>query len=225
MTDDTNGDDYIFRGNPPTPPSPQDGQPWERPAPPPGPPPTSPHPTTPPPGFPPHQSAPGVGQPEKVKKKRWPWILAAVVLLCGLPLGGCVALVAFGVSELNERADEIEATAADFFDAVDSGQQSVVESLADGEAPCATSGQLVETLGEFGVGSNWTAERTGFVERGVNSTLSSNADPETLFIDGRPNQSAGLVDGRLESSSGTLNVQVLFSRPLGVWRICTIVRR
>ena len=98
MTDHSNeDDDYIYRGGPATP---QDGEPWNPPIPPPsGQPTRTPEPTGPPPAFPPH--TPPTGEPfasttTPAKKKRWPWIVAASILFCGLPLGACVGLVAFG---------------------------------------------------------------------------------------------------------------------------------
>lgn len=219
-------DDYIYRGEPSTP---QDGQPWDPPAPPPvTPPPATPYPTAPPPGFPPQQPPTGEplgAAPAPQKKKRWPWIVAGLVLFCGLPLGGCIGLVAFGVSELNERADEIEATTAEFWNDVASGQRAAAENLTDGQAPCTPSAQLVGAFDGLESGATWTVESTGFVERSVNSSLSSNADPETLFIDGRPTASAAVVEGTLTTSTGIQDVQVLLSKPGSQWRICTIALR
>ena len=226
------GNDYIYRGEPS---SPQDGEPWDPPAPPPvppgppTPPATTPFPTSPPPGFPPQQ--PPIGQPvpglptPPLKKKRWPWIVAAMVVLCGLPLGGCVALIGFGVNELNVRSDEIEGTVDEFFETVRNGEPSSSEALADGQAPCMAAGELVSTANELGTSEAWRAESTSFVERSGNSTLSSNADPETLFVDGRPDESAAVVNGVLETDSGMREVQILLSRPVSLWRICTITAR
>lgn len=228
--EDDGSEDYIYRGDQPTSgPAPQDGQPWNPPpagpapaAPPPsGPPPITPNPTTPPPGFPPQQPA-AVGLPETPKKKRWPWIVAGLVLFCGLPLGGCIGLVAFGVSELSERSEEIESTVEDFFTAIDASDVANAELLADGEAPCTQSSELAQMFESLDTGWTWTAESTAFVERTGNTTLSSNADPETLFINGRPDDSAAVVNGRLVWAAGDVDVEILLSKPLASWRICTV---
>ncbi len=227
--DHDNGEDYIYRGDPA---SPQDGQPWNPPVPPPPSdlPDVVPYPNTPPPGFPPQQPPMGeaVGglAPPAPKKKRWPWVVAAVVVLCGLPLGGCVALIGFGVNEINSRSEEIESTVEEFFEAVDTDPSaSSIEALTDGRPPCMPAETLVSSLTELGTAISWEGESTSFVERSGNSTLSSNADPETLFVDGRPDESAAVVEGVLETSSGRREVQVLLSRPVSLWRICTITAR
>ena len=62
---------------------------------------------------------------EPQTRRRWPWIVAGLLVFCGLPLGGCVALVGFGVREVNERSDQIG----------DSGNLVVTMAIAgDGEA-------------------------------------------------------------------------------------------
>ncbi|MDW3178052.1 MAG: hypothetical protein R8J94_11740 [Acidimicrobiia bacterium] len=222
------GEDYIYRGESSTP---QDGQPWNPPSQPPaGPPPATPYPTSPPPGFPPQQppmGAPVPGLPEPApKKKRWPWIVAAVVIFCGLPLGGCVALIGFGVNEINTRSDEVERTVDEFFEAVEADPMGAsADALTDGLAPCMPTEALVAALSSLGPEVSWSGESTAFVERSGNSTFSSNADPETLFIDGRPGQSVALVTGILEADSGVSEAQVLLSKPVSLWRICTITTR
>jgi len=232
MSDSTNdgsdNEDYIYRGESS---SPQDGQPWTPPTPPPPPPPAgppaaTPHPTSPPPGFPPQQppvgqALPGMEPP--AKKKRWPWVLGAVILFCALPLGGCVALVGFGVNEINSRNDEVESTVQEFFDLANSdASASAAEVLADGGDHCMQSRALVASVQELGSMISWSPDFTAFVERSGNSTLSSNADPEELFIVGRPDESVGVVNGLLETGSGLHDVQVVLSKPASLWRICTI---
>lgn len=166
-----------------------------------------------------------MGLPGTPKKKRWPWIVAGLVLFCGLPLGGCVGLVAFGVSELSERSEEIESTTDLFFEAIDMSEMSVAELLGDGEAPCIPRAELVQLFDGLDPGWTWSADSTAFVERTGNSTLSSNADPETLFINGRPDESAAVVNGRLSWADGDLDVEILLSKPLSSWRICTVSLR
>lgn len=162
---------------------------------------------------------------EPKKRKRWPWIVAGLVLLCGLPLGGCLGLVAFGVNELNERSDAIEESTADFFAAVDARDGVAVETLSDGRAPCSSSAALLSAFEGIESGATWNAEKTAFVERTGNSSLSSNADPETLFIEGRADESAAVVNGTLTTSGGVDDLQVLLSKPGSQWRICTITLR
>lgn len=242
MSDSTNGDgedegkDYIYRGEPS---APQDGEPWDPPAPrpvppvppaPPTSPATTPFPTSPPPGFPPQQ--PPMGQPvpglptPPLKKKRWPWIVAAVVVFCGLPLGGCVALIGFGVNEISSRSDEIEHTVEEFFETVGAdATASAAGPFVDGEPPCMPAEALASSIRSLGTSISWSAESTAFVERSANSSFSSNADPESLFIDGRPNESAAVVTGILETDGGASEAQVLLSRPGSQWRICTITAR
>lgn len=166
-----------------------------------------------------------MGLPDTPKKKRWPWVVAGLVVFCGLPLGGCIGLVAFGVSELSERSEEIESTVEDFFTAVETGDQARLENLADGQAPCMPASTLADAVSAIGPDAVWTADSTSFVERTGNTTLSSNADPESFFLDGRPNESAASVTGQLTTGSGTQEIQVLLSRPVTLWRICTVTVR
>jgi hypothetical protein len=165
----------------------------------------------------------GIAPP--VKKKRWPWVVAAVVVLCALPLGGCVALIGFGVSELNERSDDINATVNDFIDAAQRGDREAAEALTDGEQPCMPAGEMVQGVAQLGGNAPPALESTAFVERSGNSYLSSNADPETLFIDGRPDESIGVVQGQIETNTGSVDFEVVLSKPLSSWRICTISLR
>lgn len=152
--------------------------------------------------------------------------MAAVVIFCGLPLGGCVALIGFGVNEINTRSEEVERTVEEFFDAVaDDPAGTSVDSLADGSPPCMPTEALVAALSSLGPDVSWSGESTAFVERSGNSTFSSNADPETLFIEGRPRESVALVTGILEADSGASEAQVLLSKPFSLWRICTITTR
>lgn len=232
MSDPTDGgEDYIYRGENSTPQDDvQDGVPSNVTPPPPTPEPPGPIPTpnVPPPGFPPPQPPPGhptSGELAPAKKKRWPWIVAAVVVFCALPLGGCVALIGFGVSELNQRSDDINATVIDFVEAAQRGDLNEAEGLTDGQPPCMSAEYAVQTVAGLGGDAPPTIDSTAFVERSGNSYLSSNADPETLFIDGRPDGSIGVVQGQIDTRTGPADFEAVLSKPPSSWRICTIMLR
>ena len=227
MSDPTDGDnDYIYRGNQP---SPQDGTPWAaQPQPPSPPPPITPLPNVPPPGFPPQ--APPIGPPTSlgpgpVKKKRWPWILAGVLLLCALPLGGCVALIGFGVSEITGRTEAIESTVDDFLTASNARQSDVVAGLADGSEPCSSATALLDATAGLEGAWEFSTSSTAFVERTGNSSLSNNIDADSLVIDGRENESAAIAEGEIIAANDTREFQITLSKPVSNWRICTISLR
>lgn len=226
MSEPTDGeDDYIYRGEP----GPQDGVPWNaQPRPPSTPPPITPAPNVPPPGFPPQvppTGPPASFGPEPVKKKRWPWVLAAVLVFCALPLGGCVALISFGVSEISERTEAVESTVDEFLAASNARQSNVVASLADESEPCSSASELLDVTA--GLDGDWkfSTSASAFVERTGNSSFSSNADPDFLVIDGRENESVATVEGEIVAANGAREFQITLSKPLSNWRICTITLR
>ncbi|MFT7473858.1 MAG: hypothetical protein ACI81L_000773 [Verrucomicrobiales bacterium] len=207
MSDSTN-DDPIYRGA-----TPQDGVPWNPAAP-------------PPPIDPPYSSPPPRGSsPVPPKKKRWPWIAGALVLFCGLPLGGCIALVGLGFNEINERGDAIESAASQYLAALQSGDLEVVQTIADDEAPCAPSEDLFGAFSAAGPPNEWDFSRTSFVDRGANSTFSSNADPETFVLPGRESESFALIGGTAQTESGPVDFELELTKPLASWRVCTAVFR
>jgi hypothetical protein len=218
-------DDYIYRGEP----SPQDGEPWDaQPPPPSSPPPITPAPNVPPPGFPPR--APPIGPPtslgpEPAKKKRWPWILAVVLVFCALPLGGCVALIEFGVSEISERSEAVESTVDEFLAASNARQSDVVTGLADGSEPCSSASELLDATAGLDGSWDFSTSTSAFVERSGNYTLSSNVDPDSQVIDGRENESFAIAAAQIVAANGTREFQITLSKPASNWRICTIALR
>jgi hypothetical protein len=205
---DGTSEDPIYRGE-----APQDGVPWN-PAPP------------PPPIDPPYVSPPPGGSfPVPPKKKRWPWIVGALVLFCGLPLGGCIALISVGFNEINERSTEIESTAGQYLDALRSGDLGAVQAIADNEAPCASGEDLFAAIGGSASPDDWDLSRTSFVDRGENSTFSSNADPETFALPARESESFAIVSGTAQTADGSLDFQFELTKPLASWRVCTAVFR
>lgn len=231
------GDDYIYRGEntpapPPVPgsptPPPAPGQP---PVPPPaGPPPGAPYVTPPPYAPPPAPGAPMPGAavpppaaPGGPKKKRWPWIVAGVLLLCGLPLGGCVALVGFGVNEIGNVNDELRASTDTFIAEWNAGTPE--NAL---EARCFEGGDFppIDWIAEGATELEWDENAIAFVKRDGNSYFSSNADPDTSFINGFEDESNAFVEATIRdvNGAGSADVELLFLDLDGddTWELCGI---
>jgi len=231
------GDDYIYRGEPATPP-PVPGQPpvpppagGQPPVPPPaGPPPSAPYVTPPPAGPPP---APGAAMPGAVpppagvdgpKKKRWPWIVAGVLLLCGLPLGGCVALIGYGFNEISEVNDELRASTDTFIEQWNAGtpEAALEPRCFDGDFP------PIEWVAEGATELEWEERGLAFVKRDGSSYLASNADADSTVIVGYEDDDNGFVDATIRdvNGAGSAEVELLFLDldGDGNWELCGISR-
>jgi hypothetical protein len=217
------GDDFIYRGDAASTPPPVPGQP----APPPTAPPGGPSFTTPPPygSVPPTPPGMPTGMAPGVpvaKKKRWPWIAAGVLLFCGLPLGGCLALVGFGVNEIGNTNDEIRTSGEAFVDAWNSGTPE-----AEMDASCF-AGESFPTIDEFLPGTGpLTISEDGisFVTRNGNTTFASNADSDTSVIPGYEDISTAWMQANLTDTSGTNGdtlVELSFINPNNddSWELC-----
>lgn len=157
-----------------------------------------------------------------VKKKRWPWIVLAVVLLCGLPLGGCVALVTFGVNEISERKEAVEDTTTQFFTSIIDDDVALA-SVIDGDPPCAVETELQQAADSIGSPGDWEFSRTAFVDRTGSGYISSNADPDTFALPGREGGSLASVTGAITTSSGSYDFEIILTKPLASWRVCSVV--
>ena len=200
---DTGGHDPFYRGE-----QPQDGVPMQPYVPP------SSGGYVPPPG----------GMPLPPKKKRWPWVVGAVVLFCGLPLGGCVALIGIGFNEIGERNDAIEEVITQYAAASRSGDPATIASFLDGESPCMSNEEFASNVVEGG----WDAvdiSRISFSDRSGNSTFSSNAGENGVTIDGREGESAALVVAVATANGIDTDVEFALTKPLVTWKICTISAR
>lgn len=157
-----------------------------------------------------------------VTKKRWPWVVLAVVLLCGLPLGGCVALITFGVSEISDRKEAVEDSTAQFFTSFDIDESLALTSLIDGDSPCAAEAALRHVFDSVGPPSSWEFFRTAFVDRSGSGYIGSNADPETFVLSGREDGSLASVAGAVTTTSGTYDFDIVLTKPLATWRVCNV---
>lgn len=164
---------------------------------------------------------PSAPVPQPPKQRRWGLIIAAAAVCCFLPLGGCIALIGFGVSEVSERNDAIRASATDFFAAATAGDLDAVAQSVDGVDPCLGSHSRDDIVLAFRDVSELDLGRVSFVERDGNSTFSSNADSENLIIPGRPDVSAATVEGTVIAPDGTVrSIFFLLSKPGAEWRVC-----
>ena len=232
-----------------TPPPPQDGdssQPFSNPAsgsdaagPPgsqmpamPGSSPTGPPPAQPPTGQipPPSQPAPGLfpppapgmapGQQAPKRKKRWPWIAAAVFLLCGLPIAGLTALGIWGVGEFSERLDAIGDVADNLMLDASRGDQTAVATYAEGGPGCADGPTLASTVDRLNLeDTTFTGDEVRFVERSGDGELSFGPNADELQVDGRSNDSTALVIGTLDDGR---RVEITLLKPSEAWRVCGI---
>lgn len=164
--------------------------------------------------------------PDPPKKKRWPWIVGAMVLFCGLPLGGCVALLGVGLNELDERSDAIEDVVNQYFIAVRSGDEAAIEALSDGLPPCdvlqADPVPLDIDVAETDV---FEVSRISFSDRSENSTFSQNAGPDGVTISGREGESAARVTGVIIGTEPAVDYEITLTKPLVSWKICTVSGR
>ncbi len=237
------GEDYIYRGDSGATPPPLPGQPTT--PPPAGPPPSAPY-TTPPPAGPPPSAPfvtppphgapaappgaaipapPGTPMPAAAggpKKKRWPWIVAGVLLLCGLPLGGCVALIGFGVNEIGNVNDELRASTDTFIAEWNAGTPEAAI-----EAQCFDGGgefPPIEWIADGATELEWEERSIAFVKRDGNSYLASNADSETSVIINYEDDSNGFVNATIRDTNGagSANVELLFLDldGDGAWELC-----
>ncbi len=166
---------------------------------------------------------PAAPVPQPPKQRRWGLIIAALVVFCFLPLGGCLALIGFGVSEVSERNDAIRASATDFFAAATAGDLDAVSQTVDGVDPCLGSHSRDDIVLAFRDVSGLDLGRVSFVERDGNSTFSSNADSDNLVIPGRPGVSAATIEGSVVAPDGGVrSIFFLLSKPGAEWRVCQV---
>ncbi len=176
----------------------------------------------PPPSWPPYTSP---GSPPEPSKRRWPWIVLGAILLCGLPLGGCLALVGIGVSEFNEVTGAIESDASVFLAATQSGEASAIEAQLDGGTGCLANEDLLAqafVLGEqLDPASTWEFSGTRFVTRSGGSTFSVNADQDTFVVPGREDTSTAQTTATITGADGaTIEVVLDLLRPDSTWFVC-----
>ncbi len=249
------GRDFIFRGDDsPTDwdartdatPPPEPSRPV--PPPPPGiqPPPAPPGVPTPPPppGYQPPPAPPGAtspqygapgqpygapgqpyGAPVKPRRKRWPWIVAALVLFCGLPLGGCVALIAFGLGEIDEREDTIRDTAGQFMNR-QIGNFTTGGDFMDGGVGClqpAGRFDLAELDFELAAADEWRSDDIAFVDRTDTGYLANVSEAESFVFPGREDEGFAIVTGTLLlDGDPQQEIRVLLLKPGNSWRVCTL---
>lgn len=223
------GNDYIYRGEdeptdwagaapPPMPPTTPPAMP------PPMPPGAAPGPPPNVPGAPPPPPATSGPATEGPKRKKWPWIVGALVVFCALPLGGCVALIAFGFSEIGEREDAIEMVADEFMDQVVAGRAADTIGLMDGGAECLETTRFVQLLeSDLPTSDTWESGDIGFVDRNDNSYLANVSEAEEFVFPGREQDGFAIVSGRLLSSGSTAaNLEIVLLKPDDVWRVCSV---
>lgn len=236
----SDGKDYIFRGEDeptdwaaPSDPSSTSGpiDPPLAPIPPatpPQPPSTLGAPPPPPPnrtGPPPPPPAPAYGPaPEAPQRKRWPWVVAALVVFCALPLGGCVALIAFGFSEIGEREDSIQAVADDFMDRVIAGRVDTTPALMDGGDECLEPTRFAQLLeSDLPNADAWESDGVRFVDRDGSSYLANVSDAEEFVYPGREADGFAVVSGRMLSGGVTAaDIEILLLKPSDEWRVCIV---
>lgn len=169
--------------------------------------------------------APGYGmQPQPPKKKRWPWVVAALFLFCFLPLGGCIALAGFGLNVINNISEEIDVVVSNMFINATEENYAGAANDADAEGGCVDFAELESIMREIEPTEPAIIENTAFVERNGNSYLSnmSGDAEETFFVDGRENAGAAEVTGVVDTASGRRNFQVLLVEEDRGWKVCQV---
>lgn len=92
--------------------------------------------------------------PTVKKRRRWPWILGAVVIVFGVIMGSCVAIIGSAANELNKEQQSHAISKAQF-DAVPLG---------------ITHGQLSDRLGKTPEDSQEFVQKGVLTEQDVNSS-------------------------------------------------------
>ena len=145
--------------------------------------------------------------------------MAALVLFCALPLGGCIALVSFGISEVNERKDEVAAVADEVIADALAGDADALLDRTDGGTGCEPPDVVVATLLAAAEGATeWRRDDVSFVERDDNSTFSNVTDSEDFVVAGREDESTAAAEGVLGGPGTSREIQLTFLKPVSTWR-------
>ena len=158
---------------------------------------------------------------EPQTRRRWPWIVAGLLLFCGLPLGGCVALVGFGVREVNERSDQISDAGNLVMTTAMAGNGEALAVLTDGGPGCVPTPQLVDAVlaGTAGA-TDWDSGDVAFVDRNGNSYLANVSEPETFVVPGREAAGTAQMRGDLAGAPAVRSVQLTLLKTGDTWKLC-----
>lgn len=203
------------------------------------PPPGQPNPSTPPPSQPPPSAAPpppgappgpaypaaAYGQPvQQPQKKRWPWVLGGCFIGLLLLAGGCAALVVFGFREIGQVEDEIVAEVDTMFMSAINDDFAEGATVAEGTGDCLNEAGLEDLLATLDP-TSYTVDSVLFVQRNGGAFFSNSpGDEDSIVIDGRSNASSAIVDGTLETTSGTEGYVVELLDGGNGWQVCSLAR-
>ena len=174
-----------------------------------------------PPGGPPHG---GFNVAPEPKKKRWPWILAGVFVLCFLPLGACAALIGFGFNAINDLVDEVEQPVVTMFTDASNGNFDAAGSFAEASGGCVNFEQLTKQMADLSPTGPPEITNTLFVERDGSSTLSNLGidEADEFIVDGRTDAGAGEVTGTVPTADGVKDFRVTLVDDVVSWRVCEV---
>ncbi len=175
-----------------------------------------------PPGGPPHGGFNVPPQPPK--KKRWPWVLAGVFVLCFLPLGACAALIGFGFNAVNDLVDEVQAPVITMFTDASNGNFDAAGSFAEASGGCVNFEQLTEQMRELAPTGPAVIDDVLFVDRDGGNTLSNAGldESDEFIVDGRTDAGAGEVTGTVPTADGVKNFRVTLVDDIVSWRVCEV---
>ncbi len=178
-------------------------------------------------GLPPYQppAAPsGYPIPEPPQKKKWPWILGGLFVLCFLPLGACGALIGFGFNAINSIAEEVEQPVVTMFTDASNGNFDAAGSFADASGACVNFEELTEQMRELAPTGPPVIADTRFVDRDGGSSISNLGldEAEEFIVDGRPDAGAGEVTGTIPTAAGTRDFKITLVDDVVSWRVCEV---
>ena len=134
-----------------------------------------------------------------------------------------MALIGFGISEVNERTDEIGQVTDQLMAEAFARDEPALGALADGGVGCTGTAQLVdEVLVATAGGSDWDEDDIAFVERTSNSFIGNVTESESFVVGGRESESTAQVRGSIRLDETTRLLQITLLKPGSSWLVCTI---
>lgn len=181
-------------------------------------------PFQPPPGPPSGPPNGGFNLPPQPKKKRWPWILAGLFVLCFLPLGACGAIIGLGFNAIGDIVDEVQAPVETMFTDASNGNFDAAGSFAEASGGCVNFEQLTEQMRELAPTGPPVIDNVLFVQRDGSTTFSNTGfdEGEDFIVDGRTNSGAGEVTGTIPTAAGTKDFRVTLVDDVVSWRVCEV---
>jgi len=177
------------------------------------------------PGPPPPPPA-GYGQPYGVpsqpKKSRWPWVVGGCLLGLLLLVGGCGALIAWGINEISEVEDQVAAPVETMFANAMEDNFAEAARVAEGLGGCSTEAELEAQLADLDP-DGYTIDQISFVQRGGTTYFSNTTNEDALIIDGRENESGGAVLGNVDSGSIKIGFVVELVEQGVEWKVCRLI--